>query len=137
MTETVAPHEEHAVLRRLLRTYGKRIIGHHFADTSIPCLTSFHYHPLHQITFGKNSPQQAVAKDRYSPDIARNHGLRHIQHCLIGVCPVGLLVLDKVTDMHTSPKLKFSAQSANLHASASIRRNRAGEKSQFSRPHLS
>src|SRR6266705_383555 len=71
VADAMAPHEQHAVLRRLLRTYGKRIAGHHFADTSIPCLTSFHYHPLHQITFGKNSHQQAVAKDRYSPDIAR------------------------------------------------------------------
>src|SRR5439155_23474254 len=73
----------------------------------------------------------------YRSNISRHHCLRHIQDCLIGIRPVGLLVLDKVTDMHTSPKLKFSIRSANLHASASIRRNRAGEKSQFSRPHLS
>src|SRR5438046_1765815 len=103
MTKAVAPHQEHAVLCCLLRTYGKGITGHHFAYSSSACFTSFHHRSLHEIPLGKNSHQQAVAKYGYRADIARDHGLRHVQHCLIRVCSVSLLVFDKVTNMHTSP----------------------------------
>src|SRR5438067_2496500 len=115
MAKAVPPHQEHTILQSLLRTDDEGVSGHDFADPGGVGLPSLHHDSLHQITLRKNSYEHAVAKYRHRPDIARDHCLCHIQHSLTGVGAISFLVLDEITDMHTSPKHKFRANLRTVH----------------------
>ena len=100
MAETVTPHQEHAVLQALVRTYRERVFGHDFFHPRSSTVASFDHHTLHQVTLGKDADQHAIAKHRHRADIPIHHRLCHVERALVGIGSIGILCVNQIVNMH-------------------------------------
>jgi hypothetical protein len=91
VAETVAPHQDHAGFKALVRTDGERVIGHDRFNSGGARIASFNHYTFHQVALGKNADQKTLAKDRHGTDVTVNHRLRNIEHHLMGIRSVRIL----------------------------------------------
>ena len=103
MAESVAAHQQHAILQALIGADGQWVLRHDFFDARRSAVASFHHYASHQVAFRKYADQKTIAKYRHCADIPIDHRHRHVKRELLGVGAISVLIGNQIVNMRGAP----------------------------------